>query len=315
MFNTIKNLFFLLIVAFTLSNCEREITVDLPDHNEKIVVEGSIESGSPPIVYLSRNFPYFGSFDLAAFQSNFVKGAEIVISDGIKTATLDEICWSTLSDLERQIFAEAAGIDLEFVPEDFDFCLYTFFDFEPEIIGEYGKTYTMNITTAEGENLFAQTTIPNPAPLDSVWYEPHNNPEADTLWRVYMQINDPDTLGNYYRYYTQQNDEPLYPGLNSVFDDLLINGLSLPVPIDRAQPQGSEFEFETYGYFKTGDTVRVRWDAIDQQTYTFWADLERLANSAGPFSSSTKVNFNIEGGIGIWAGYAISTNETFVIEE
>ena len=217
--------------------------------------------------------------------------------------------------MERQIFAEAAGIDLEFVPEDFDFCLYTFFDFEPEIIGEYGKTYTMNITTAEGENLFAQTSIPNPAPLDSVWYEPHNDPQNDTLWRVYMQINDPDTLGNYYRYYTQQNDEPLYPGLNSVFDDLLLNGLSLPVPIDRAQPQGLEFDFVSYGYFKTGDTVTVRWDAIDQQTYTFWADLERLANSAGPFSSSTKVNFNIEGGIGIWAGYAISSNETFVIEE
>ena len=54
---SIAMLSFLAMLIFT--NCEKNITADLPDPVEKVVVEGSIESGGTPLVMLNRNYPYF----------------------------------------------------------------------------------------------------------------------------------------------------------------------------------------------------------------------------------------------------------------
>ena len=300
-------------LAFLLTNCQKEITVDLPDPVEKIVVEGSIETGSPPFVILNRNYPYFGQFNVDLYSTGFVRDAVVKVSDGSSTVTLTELCWSELSDVQKEFFAAQFGTSLpDSLPANFDFCLYTLF--APTMVGQAGKSYTLDITTTDGQHLTANTTIPMPVPLDSVWVQAHNNPEfADTLRRLWTQLTDPDTLGNYYRYYTQRNTEPLYPGLRSVFDDLVINGKQFYFPLDKAQPQSTDFDIDTYGYFRTQDTLRLKWVTIDKKTYDFWRSLEFSANSGGPFSSIVQVDFNIEGGIGVWAGYSVSTDTTFVV--
>ena len=47
-------LFFSLIVLL-MTSCEREIDIDLPNSENLIVVEGSIEVGKAPIVLVTRN--------------------------------------------------------------------------------------------------------------------------------------------------------------------------------------------------------------------------------------------------------------------
>src|SRR5688572_23112344 len=42
-----------------LASCEKEITVDLPITDPKVVVEGTIETGEPPFVLLTRTQSYF----------------------------------------------------------------------------------------------------------------------------------------------------------------------------------------------------------------------------------------------------------------
>jgi len=119
-------------------------------------------------------------------------------------------------------------------------------------------------------------------------------------------LDEPDELGNFYRYFTQQNSLPMYPGLSSVFDDLFTNGQQFYFPLDRGQPRSDEFNLDTYGYFTLNDTIAIKFCNIDKDHYNFWRTLEFSADAVGPFSGATNVDFNIEGegGIGIWGGYA-----------
>ena len=50
---------YIYIISLLLISCQEEITLDLPNSQDKIVVEGSIENGFPPIVILTKNQGYF----------------------------------------------------------------------------------------------------------------------------------------------------------------------------------------------------------------------------------------------------------------
>lgn len=297
-------------IALLLTNCEKNITADLPDPVQKIVVEGSIESGGVPLVVLNRNYPYFGEFNPAQYATGFVRDATVTVSDGTNTVTLTEICFSELSPEQQAILGEQLGTIPDSLSTDFDYCVYTLLI--PSMIGQYGKTYTLQINTTDNQQLSAVTTIPQPVPLDSLWLEPSQNPDyADSLRRVYVQFKDPDTLGNYYRYYSTRNSEPLYAVQE--FDDLVVNGKDFYFPINRGQSDAEPFDINRFGYYVVGDTAHLRWVTMDNASYRFYNSLSFSENSNGPFGSIVDVKTNIEGGIGIWAGFGISTDTAFVV--
>ena len=305
----------LLSLPFLLTNCEREITADLPEHVEKIVVDGAIESGSQPIVILNKNYPYFGTFTFEEYQQNFIHNATIQVKNGERTVALQEICWSYLTDFEKQLLSATIGGIPDSVSANFDFCLYTVGESDFDFVGEYGEKYELEIALEDGQLLTASTTIPQPIELDSMWLEQHKNENFADYWRLYASFTDPDTIGNYYRYYTSTNDAAFRPGLGSVFDDLFINGATFNFPLDEALSRGTEFELDTYGYFESGEKVSLKWATIDRNTYKYWHTLEYAANSTGPFGRGTQIQTNIEGGIGVWAGYANAEIKTRVAGE
>ena len=61
-----KQLLPYLVAVLTLIACEKEITVDLPRTDPKIVVEGTIETGRPPLVLLTRTQNYFDPTSIEA---------------------------------------------------------------------------------------------------------------------------------------------------------------------------------------------------------------------------------------------------------
>ena len=79
----------LLILVFV--SCRKDVTIKLPDYQQKVVVEGFIETGSTAVVFLSYSVPYFGDFDYSTPQEAFIKGAFVTLSDGITIDTLKEI--------------------------------------------------------------------------------------------------------------------------------------------------------------------------------------------------------------------------------
>lgn len=310
----------LLALSYGLIGCEKDITVDLPEVELKVVVEGSIEPGLPPIVVLTKSAPFFGDFDLNDLSSFFVRDAEIQISDGTATVDLVELCLGDLPPAFLPIAADLFGFDPDsLVASGADFCIYTV-DFLSGslMLGTPGRRYEM-LAVVEGDTLRASSTMLQAVAPDSIWWRPHPNPEADSLVRLNLQLTDPDTLGNHYRYWTarsnaeREEDEPLYPGVASVIDDLLFNGQQVQFSLDRGQPRSAGFDLDTYGFFWKGDTIILKLSQIGRREYDFWTTLEFDAGSGGPFSSATVVNGNVEGALGVFAAYG-SSIDTLIVE-
>ena len=89
-----------------------------------------------------------------------------------------------------------------------------------------------------------------------------------------------------------------------VFDDQVIDGstytILLPQGFNRNDPPKEEENF-----YKRGDTVTIKFSAIDKATYTFWNTWEFAQQSIGnPFAQPNKVLGNISNGaLGVFAGY------------
>lgn len=261
-------------------SCTTDITVDLPDPKEQLVVEGYIEQDAAPYILLTRNSPFFGNIDLNDVEQYLVHDAIVTVTDGIATDTLEEVCFDVTSG-----------------DRTFTVCFYV----AQNMKGELNRKYDLRVE-AEGKVLTATTMIPGLLELDSLYYEPHENPNVDSLVQLVAAYDDPDTVGNYIRFFTQRNSEPMYAAF--AFDDLFFNGETLTFPVQRAEDPDTDYDADTYGYFWKGDTAIVKWTSITKATYDFWNTLDYETNSGGPFGSATVIKTNIHGGLGIWGGYA-----------
>ncbi len=291
------------IVASGFYSCEKDLEIDIPSGTEDIIVYGFIEQGQFPVVMLTKSIPIFESTNLTAFANSFVRGASIQLYDGVNTILLKEF---PVSDLKNEPFVRAMGIE---APDDVVIPIYFYYPDSADrqankLRGVVGRSYEL-LVSAEGKTLTASTIIPAILPLDSMWVSDHPDidkyPELVRLWVAYA---DPGATQDFIRYFTQQNSQPFFPGyFQSVFSDELLNGQRLEFPLDK----GQTFEpdtFQTYGYFKRGDTIIIRWASIDKDHFDFWKTLETDKVSAGsPFGTPTKIKTNIEGGLGIWGGY------------
>lgn len=287
-----KYFFTALAIVIGFWSCETEITIDLPKTEETIVVEGWIETDGFPFVLLTQNLPYFGSINLDTLNDFFVEDAIIDVSNGTDTMRLEAIQLDTAG---QTVVAYGPPLVDIFTGNAF--------------VGEAGKTYSIKIQ-AEGQTVTGKTYIPHSLPIDSIWWEPR----FDTMARVFISFTDPDTTGNLYRYFTQIGDEPMYPGLASTFDDLIINGQNFTIPVDRGYNRFGEIDFETFGLFPRGDTVAVRISAVDKEHYDFWLTIESNAQSGGPFSPLISVDHNVENGFGVFGGYNVQELEIFIPE-
>ncbi len=301
------------MLLLLLSGCEESITLQIPEGEAQLVVEGHIEQGAPPYVILTQTVPVFANVSFETLANAFVRNARVTVSTGEQTYTLQEVSSASLSAKQKEQVALQFGIppDLLNGAGGFPFYVYT----SDGLTGEVGRSYKLRISH-EGKVLTASTTIPHLNPITELWTVPHPKPEQDSLRILMYRYADPDTLGNSVRYFTKRNSEPYYTGVfASVFNDELINGATITFPLDRGEPKGqAEIDEDLYGYFGKGDTVTVRWAAIDLAHFRFWSTLESEQNSNGsPIGSPNTTRSNINGGLGIWGGYGV-TYHTLVIE-
>lgn len=301
-----------LLMLLLFSGCEEDLNLILPEGEEMLVVEGHIEQGTPPVVVLTRSVPVFSDLSVEALEQSFVHDAQVTVTSKGQAYTLQEVASPAFSEELRQVVSVQLGIPVKQLRRNSGFLFYVYTT--DELLGEVGQSYRLRISQ-EGRMLTATTTIPQPNPLDSLWTLPHPDPQQDSLKVLYYSYTDPDTLGNSIRYSTKRNNEPFFPGLfTSVFNDELVNGSSISFPLDRGEPKGqAEISEELYGYFGVGDTVVVRWAAIDLPHYRFWYSLESEQNSNGsPIGTPNITQSNIEGGLGIWGGYGVSYHSILI---
>ncbi len=313
----------LVLCSQLMLSCEKAFDPVTTYDGPQLVVEGYIQVGPdalPPYVILTKSVEYSSNISNNTLNDLFVHDAEVRISNGNDTIVLQELCLNdltTLPPLLQDAVTQALGIpSVDSIA--FDICVYSNI-FATVGIGLNvvpGERYDLEIVAQGFDTLRSSTNIPLPVPIDSLSYANHPGfPKFDSLVEVIAYFSDP--LGpNYYRSYSQRNSEPMYPsgtrGTNgSVTDDNIFDGQNFSFGILRGQDPFDEFDFDTFGYFWRGDTVVVRASSIDYAHFRFWQTLEYNTGSQGPFGTYTRIETNIEGGMGIWGG--ISYNEYQII--
>lgn len=305
----------LLPLALLLAACEKEITVDLPVTEPKVVVEGTIETGQPPIVILTRTQSYFAPTSISSIASIFIQDALVTVDDGNMVHVLDRICSSEIPEELLDEAAAATGLSAALLAQA-NICIWT--KLNNSLLGEEGRTYRLRVE-ADGKVLTSATKLPSGIALDSTWFKlALRRPDDDSLGFVWAHLSDPDTAGNAYRWYARRinlgtdgepKDSRFIAPLFSVFEDRYVNGLSFDFNYNRGQQPYSDAEDdnnEESGFFKRGDTVVVKFASIGLPEYQFYNTAYNNITSQGDvFSTPSNAQGNIEGGLGVWAGFGV----------
>lgn len=304
-----KSIYAIIYVSLSLlflSSCEQSYTPETSDVEQEIVVEGYIEAGpgaNPTYVILTKSIPFLSTIDPNKFTELFIKGAQVTVNDGTNVVELIEFCLDDVpDDLKDEVYA-VLGLNPD--SATVDICVYA--DIFGQIKKEPGRKYDLTVKTGN-KTLTATTTIPEYVELTNFkWVDPPGKPN-DTLAELNVTINDPANVENFYRYFTATGEDPqLIPPFGSVTNDAIFNGQSFEFPLQKAQRRGGDFNPDAFGLYKRGDSVFVKWCGIDKAHFNFWNTRDFAANSGGPFSSYTRISTNINGGLGIWGGYAVRT--------
>ena len=282
------SLTFLISGVLFFSACEKDITVDLPQQEEKIVVEGYITPGAAAYVFVSKTAGFFEPTDNNSLLNSAVKNATVILSDGTMTDTL---------------VAPAPDIGYLYL--------------SPVIRGEVGKIYTLIVKLDDGRSVSSVTTIPPAVPLDSLWFK-ERAVNDDRGW-VWATLSDPAYPGNCYRWFAKRlgKDDDFIAPIGSVSEDKFFNGLSFDFAYNRGIAPFSEAEDDNNdnaGYFLTGDSIVVKFASTTKESFDFWRSAEAQAASNGsPFGSPSPLKSNIIGGMGIWEGFSF-TLDTIVAQ-
>ena len=290
----INKLIILIIFSIGFISCEKNVTVNIPESTSKIVVEGYVETGSAPIVLLTKSLPFFGEINVNNILQYSILGATVIVDNGIIIDTLTQI--------------PGYGVYIS-----------------NNMLGEIGFSYKLTVITNEG-TITALTTIPQPVNFDSTWWKVDG--QRDSLGFLWGHLSDPDTLGNAYRIFTKRinhytygaeigkvKDSTFFASQGSVFEDRYINGRSFDINFIRGRNENSgkaDDENDERFFFKRGDTVVVKFCSIDRAHFEFWRTEEsQVGNNGNPFGSPQPVHSNIKGGLGIWGGYSPTYDTVF----
>jgi hypothetical protein len=305
---------YLFIFSILLISCQEEITLDLSQAEDRLVVEGSIEPGFPPYVILTKNQGYFDPINQDTYTNLFVNDV-----DSIK------VWYYNNGEKEMRILQQIPAIDTLNLPP-----IYTDLNYTP---GNYnfsqsGRTYYLEIQW-RNQLITSETTIPEPTPLDSLWVEQSETADKDFKCDIRAVYSDPADIQNnilirskrlqHYKIVdsiacTNKDNPDFILKLVDAGSDVLIDGQSFETYFPRPGENG--FPTGRYNSYRTKecnngsilefaeDVVLIKFCQIDEPSMKFWRSLVRQFGTNGnPFSEPMNLVSNINNGLGVWTGY------------
>lgn len=250
-----------------------------PVPDQKLVVEGWIEDGAAPVVYVSTTMrPSQEELSMDSIGDHIVKWAKVSISDGDDEVILT----GTASKRFYPPFAFTTG----------------------KMTGKAGKTYTLKVEYS-GEVATAKATVPARRELDALEVVPHGSQEGNLL-RV--RFTDDPLTEDYYRFFTliQGVDSVFVPAPLAIVSDSMIENSTVQMDII---PGGSLLHSSWLGTFSSGETVKLKFSTMERGMYLFWKSFdEQYSLSNLPlFSLDHNLPGNVQGGLGYFAGYGSTT--------
>jgi len=265
----------LVIVGMLLFSCKKNETLS----KQLIAVDGVIEDGNYPIVYLTGTTDYASVIDSSVYFNVILTHAKITVR----------------TDNDSEVLILRKDIN------HFPFHYYI----GNRLKGVIGKTYSLEVIL-NGDTLTAQTSIPQKAEAQNIRFE--RDATDTTKGFIWLGINDPKDIHNYYRSFTNVfNKQKKFVATHlSVLDDETFNGRYVEFPLYQGYNPNSKDKVDYR--FSAGDTIDVKLCSIDAESYLFWSGFEReMFNAGNPFGAEGRnLVSNIKGGIGVWTGYSVS---------
>lgn len=279
--------FILLSVLAFACNLEQEIELNLPDYEEKIIVEAYLEAGQPYQLLLTRSSSYFAPFPTnleETFSQLLLNGAEVYITHRGNTVRLNNT--PGVNPLTGKLFNYAA-------PE--------------AAVFDTIQPYELEIILPDGNTIESSTRFLPRVPIDSivVQFREEQDSEVDSA-RVLTYFNDRPDENNYYRrtLYAYRAGE-LETLQDFATDDRIAEGVIV---------------FGTAYEFAAGDTVLNRIYHLDEAYYRFLASLQlAVAANGNPFGQPSPVVPSVRGtadnAIGIFTTLNYAEEQTILEEE
>lgn len=264
------------ILFLTGCNLEKEVEIDLPDYESRLVVECYLEPGKPITLLLNRSAPYFDpfpTFDQRFLENVLVNDAEIAIRFRGQTYPLSNEL--TFDPVTRKLYNYRSNT---IIPED------------------YESPFQLSIQTPEGDSISASTRLVPVIPIDSLVVE---FSDADsTKARLLTYLTDPPEQDNFYRrmlHLGELNNDPEqdFPASDRIVEDVLLFGTA--------------FDYEE------GDTLVSTIYHIEKAYYDFLESARTARSSNGnPFAQPSPIISNLHGNadaIGIFTGLSYDRRE------
>jgi hypothetical protein len=290
-------------------SCTKEVNIDIPQNEEKIVVEGRIYTNQLPVVLLSRTQYIYSPTDLSSYLNSFISDAEVFMTIDADSVQLFPM---NMSDLPSESLYRVCEI-LEISPEEALFLsIKVYSTLDSNFVGKLGKTHKLSVRH-EGRSIYGETSLLNPMGFSNLYWNPSTeNAEYGTS---VANFTDPPSVNDAYFWEAKRihlyQGEPIdtyfrRPG-GGYIRDKFWNGtyrtLDYSNPLKRRDTTHLE-EFKRY--YRKFDTVVIRFSKIEYEIYEFFRTRrEQINNQGSPFASPINVKTNLVGlAVGIWAGFS-----------
>ncbi len=275
-----NNILIVLMLLLLCASCTERMNLELKNTDPRLVVEGFITTDTlVHYVRLSQSGDFFSDKQMYG-----VKDANVSISDGINTITLQE----------------SQNVPGYYITPS-DFC------------GVAGRTYSLKIENidinADGVNeIYTAESYLNPVTqVDSIRLEYEDHWE---LWKVLLYADEPADIDNYYMFSLIINDSLYTDQLTevSIADDRFING-----NYANGVWVHSIFDNDETLDLIPGDTVTLQMSGITKELYDYILALQNETGINVPLFSGPPANLpgNISNGaLGFFRAYSNSYSST-----
>lgn len=309
-----------ILLIFIAFGCTKEVEIDIPGFEEEIVIEGRIQTGGYPIVFLSLSQDVYSATDLSSYLQSFIYDANVSVTVDGTTVDLELMTVSQLPEESQKTLAEMLRLEFDqisFVP------IQVYSSLNNALMGQVGKTYTLSIDQ-NGKSYSGNTSLLPPVNLDDVYWRPDElNPEYGTS---VARLSDPSNEYNAYRWeakriHIQPNGGPmdtLFRSSNSsrgFFDDQFFDGLTFEFDAPNRQKRKDTTHIKEYKrFYRFEDSVVIRFSRVERSVYDFFDKRDaQLGSNGNPFATPVNVPSNIEGALGVWAGISTGYDTLYCI--
>jgi hypothetical protein len=266
------------IVNFTFISCTKEIFIEIPDNDPKLVVYAYLSPDKEFVeVSVSRSVPLYHVRDY---------DHDLVIKDAVVELKSENSDWVRISFVQDDNVYKISQNIFPIVES---------------------KKYYLRVSASDFKSVKSEVVIPQNLNLNFRFFKVEKA-EDNNSSKYYFKFNDIGGVHNYYGFKAWVNAKYMDEGGMSYYrQELYMDNFSWVISDKVFDGREKMIVFSSYYYDEglVADTVFVKVLQTDKNFYHFHYSLDSYYGSEGnPFAEPTPIFSNIENGLGCFAGFS-----------